>query len=466
MNKFLEWFYSLLYGLQKSICYIIDFIREIFLKLVGIETVVVDGTNQDLLTHFLTSSSVKNAFWGVFLISIILLFVFVAVAIIKSEMTEGQQKRTKSQILTKALTSFILFLLVPAVLIMGITLTNSIMSGINASMTGAMVTGTSNSSIGGQVLITTGQEAFIGNPAERELIENMFMSGQLDYNNISIVKEYYNLADINYFVGLLSSLVILVMFSLSSISFIQRLFDIIMLYIISPALVSTIPLDDGQRFKLWREMVVSKVLGCYGIILAMNLFFLIIPKIGNITFFDNNFKNGIVQLLFIIGGSFAITKANMVIAQLTGNNAGNQEAQQLLSNIQTGMHMIGGAAGIAGTAAGFLFGGSDFLSNKKKGVSFLDNVASAVRSNRNRRTITANPASTKNKGNTLGNIVKGAVRLGTLPVGIMKDITQGGVVTAGKNFIPRIKNVISGDGFINHADVIKPIDPPSEDTTK
>jgi len=66
----------------------------------------------------------------------------------------------------------------------------------------------------------------------------------------------------------------------------------------------------------------------------------------------------------------------------------------------------------------------------------------------------------------LGNIVKGAVRLGTLPVGIMKDITQGGVVTAGKNFIPRIKNVISGDGFINHADVIKPIDPPSEDTTK
>lgn len=465
MNKLINWFYDLLYGLQKSICYIIDFIREIFLKLAGIETVVVDGSEQDLLTHFLTSSDVKNAFWGVFLVSIILLFIFVAIAIIKSEMSEGQQKRTKAQIITKALTSFMLFLLVPTILIMGITLTNVVMSGINASMTGAMVTGTTTSSIGGQVLVTTGQDAFIGNATERELIENMFKSGQLDYNKISVVKEYYNLADINYFVGILSSIVILVMFSLSSISFVQRLFDIIMLFIISPTLVSTIPLDDGQRFKLWREMVVSKVLGCYGIILAMNLFFLIIPQIGNITFFDNNFKNGIVQLLFIIGGSFALTKANMVISQLTGNNAGNQEAQQLLSNIQTGMHMIGGVAGIAGTAAGFLFGGSDFLSNKKKGVGFLDNVSSAIRSNRNRRTITANNTSSK-KGTTLGNVAKGALRFGTLPIGVMKDIVQGGLVTAGKNFVPRIKNVISGDGIINHADIIKPIEPPSEDSTK
>ena len=37
MDWFLGWFYELLYILQKSICYIIDFIREIFLKLVGIE---------------------------------------------------------------------------------------------------------------------------------------------------------------------------------------------------------------------------------------------------------------------------------------------------------------------------------------------------------------------------------------------------------------------------------------------
>ena len=75
------WVYDLLYTLQKSIAYIIDFIREIFLKLVGIETVGIDGKEEDLLSHFLLSKGVTNAFWGVFLVGVALLFVFVIIAI-------------------------------------------------------------------------------------------------------------------------------------------------------------------------------------------------------------------------------------------------------------------------------------------------------------------------------------------------------------------------------------------------
>ena len=318
MDWFFGWFYELLYVLQKSICYIIDFIREIFLKLVGIETVKIDGEKHDLLTYFLTTEGVRNAFLGVFLIGVILLFVFVGVAIIKSEAADPQHKKTKGQIVAKSLQSFITFLIVPFVLLAGITLTNVVMRGINASMSGAAVSGSTHVSLGGQILVTSGYDAYIGPAGSRASIEQMFITGKLNYNNLSVVEEYYKLADLNFFVGLASSLVILVMFVLSTISFIQRIFDIVLLYIVSPVSVSTIPLDDGQRFKLWREMMISKVLGCYGIVLAMNLFFLIIPKISGIAFFDSNFKNGIVQLLFVIGGAFAVTKANMVIAQLTG----------------------------------------------------------------------------------------------------------------------------------------------------
>lgn len=75
MDWFFGWFYELLYVLQKSICYIIDFIREIFLKLVGIETVKIDGEQSDLLTYFLTTEGVRNAFLGVFLVGVILLFI-------------------------------------------------------------------------------------------------------------------------------------------------------------------------------------------------------------------------------------------------------------------------------------------------------------------------------------------------------------------------------------------------------
>lgn len=558
------WVYDLFYILQKSICYILDFIREIFCKLAGIEAVTVNGNQEDLLSHFLLSDGVRNAFLGVFLVGVILLFVFVIIAIIKSEVADPQHKKTKGQILVKALQSFVIFLLIPFLLLAGIMLTNAIMGAINGSMEGGMIDGSSNTYIGGQILVTSGHGAYKGDPGMRESIERMFITGQLDYNNIDVVKKYYALGDMNFFVGITGGLVILIMFVMSAVMFVQRLFDIILLYVVSPASVSTIPLDEGGRFRIWREMLVSKVLSAYGIILSMNLFFLIIPRVSQISFFGDGFKDGVVQLLFVLGGAFAITKANMVIAQLTGSNAGAQEAQQMLSNIHSGIHMARTAGHVAAGAAGMVIGGTDFLRNRKHGATFSENVSATIHSQRNRKEVstdddngfdtpggdgsggantngttvsetaagqnkgmdsnnlndteanssnantaharqnhsvsdtatTANAANgnvvsdavntahsdqdntgmvdnihepqgfpTENnsdvsdavqaqkQGAAFGSVVKGATRLATLPAGVMKDLIQGGVIVAGKNFIPRVKNVLKGNSIVSHADV-------------
>ena len=541
-----SWFYELMYILQKSICYLLDFIRDVFCKLAGIDTVAIKGENKDLLSHFLLSDGVKNAFWGVFLVGVILLFIFVIIAIIKSETADPQHKKTKGQIITKALQSFITFLLVPFLLIAGISLVNAVMGAIHGSMTGVMLDGNSNSLIGGQILVTSGYDAYIG-PSNRAEIERMFITGELNYNSLSVVQQYYDLADMNFFVGIASGLVILIMFVISAIIFVQRIFDIILLYIVSPASVATIPLDDGGRFRIWREMIISKVLGAYGIILSMNIFFLIVPQLSQISFFDNAFKNGIVQLLFILGGAFAITKANMVISQLTGSNAGAQEAQQMLGNIHTGVHMMRTAGRVATGAAGAVIGGTDFLANRRHGASFFESVSAAAHSHRNQRIIeddddkknggegtppdkpdddpngdgsggnsptngtdvqtaatgdgndtppttgdtqnsettlpmsatkpetdtatdetdnTAKPTTEESedvsqaaeKGKvTFGMAVKGTTRLATLPAGVLKDLIQGGVIVAGKNFIPRVRNVMKGQSIVNHADVKKAV---------
>ncbi len=544
-----SWFYELMYILQKSICYLLDFIRDVFCKLAGIDTVAINGKNEDLLSHFLLSDGVKNAFWGVFLVGVILLFVFVSIAIIKSEAADPQHKKTKCQIIVKALQSFATFLLIPFLLIAGIMLTNAVMGAIHGSMTGAMLDGNSNSLIGGQILVTSGYDAYIG-PSNRAEIERMFITGELNYNSLSVVQQYYDLADMNFFVGIASGLLILIMFVISAIIFVQRIFDIILLYIVSPASVATIPLDDGGRFRIWREMLISKVLGAYGIILSMNIFFLIVPQLSQITFFDNSFKNGIVQLLFILGGAFAITKANMVISQLTGSNAGAQEAQQMLGNLHTGLHMAKTAGRVASSAAGAVIGGTDFLANRRHGATFFESVSAAVRSRRNQRVIEEDDSEKKNKGGndpdnpdpptdggsggsapqngtdvqdtankspvdtppvttnesqkdesatpmsvtndekteptdnvanplpeeksevsdaaekskmSFGTAIKGTTRLATLPAGILKDLIQGGVITAGKNFIPRVRNVMKGQSIVNHADVTKAI---KKDTEK
>ena len=187
------------------------------------------------------------------------------------------------------------------------------MGSINTAMQQYVTEG--QTMIGGQMLITTGDSAYIGSESQRETIERMFLTGELDYTDIGVVKQYYDLSEMNYVIGLLGGLVMLVIFAISSFTFIQRIFDIILLYIVSPISISTLPLDQGNRFKVWKDMMISKILSAYGIILVMNLFFLIIPQVNKMQFFESNFENSVVHILFLIGGAFAVTKANLVIAR-------------------------------------------------------------------------------------------------------------------------------------------------------
>ena len=42
-------------------------------------------------------------------------------------------------------------------------------------------------------------------------------------------------------------------------------------------------------------------------------------------------------------------------------------------------------------------------------------------------------------------------------VDMIKDLAEGGVVGMAKNFVPRAKNIATGDSFINHAQASKNI---------
>lgn len=446
MDWMTNWIFDLLYGLQKTICYIIDFIREIFYTLAGIKPVTIDGKEEDLLSHFILSDTVRTTFFYIFLIATILLVIFVLIAIVRSEYANGENKKTKVVILGKACQSFAIFLMVPFILIAGITLTNVVMGAINTSMNPYALQAGGSASIGGQILITSGQYAYIGDETIRADIERMFLTGELDYFNIDIVKQFYNIRSLDFLIGIFGSIVIMVMFVMSAITFIQRIFDIVLLYIISPVSVSTIPVDDGARFKIWRDMTISKVLGAYGIILSMNLFFIIIPQISAITFFEDAFKNGIVKILFLIGGAFAVTKANLVIAQLTGNQAGQNETQQFIRNMQTGGHIMKATLAAGATVGGAVLGGKRFVDTKKTTRSSMTGLKKSFMDVPSKQYI--NKASEPTKLAKYGGM---PTRIATMPIGMMKDLASGGLVGMGKNFVPRIKNIATGDSFINHA---------------
>ncbi len=446
MDWMTNWIFELFYSLQKSICYVIDFIREIFYILAGLKPVTIGGKQTDLLSHFILSDTVRTTFFYIFLIAVILLVVFVLIAIIRSEYANGENKKSKALILGKAFQSFAIFLMVPFLLVAGITLTNVVMGAINQSMNPFVLETGGTATIGGQILVTSGQHAYIGDESIRNEIERMFLTGELNYFDMGVVSQYYNLRNIDFLIGIFGSIVIMVMFVMSAVTFIQRIFDIVLLYIISPVSVSTIPVDDGARFKIWRDMTISKVLGAYGIILSMNLFFIIIPQISSIVFFDNAFKNGIVKILFLIGGAFAVTKANLVIAQLTGNQAGQNETQQLFRNMQTGGHIMKATLGAGAAVGGAILGGKKFTDTRKSTRSSMAGLKRSFTDNPSKQYI--NKSSEPSKLAKYGGM---GTRIATMPIGMMKDLASGGLVGMGKNFIPRVRNIAQGDSFVNHA---------------
>ncbi len=445
IDALIDLFYSIIYKFFSSICVLIDFIKTIFYKLCGIETVEIAGEQTDLLSNLLNSDSIKRVFLTITIIGFILLTIFTIIAIIKSNYQEKQNWKT---VMTKAFHGLIIMFVIPAIIMAGVILTNVVMSSINQGMQASLVNG--NGTIGGQFLVTIGSNSFTGNAENREQIEAMFISGQLNYNDLSIVKTYYDITSMNYVIGLIGGIVILVMFVISSITFVQRIFDIVLLYIISPVSISTIPLDEGNRFKVWKDMLISKVLSAYGIILVMNLFFLIIPQVYQINFFNNNFHNGIVYILFLIGGSFAVTKASRVISQLCGSPATGGELAQMIYNIRSGLALSRATTAMIGGVVGGLIGGSDYKQMRKKGKSRGESVNASLHSTRNQNVVQEGQKKNKAK-----QVVGAPLRLATMPIGMLSDLSKGGLIQVGKNFIPRLKNVVAGDSLLNKADVKK-----------
>lgn len=458
LDELKDWFFELIYKLQSGICYLIDFIKEVFFKLCGLDTVKVNGEEKDLVSSLVQSNTIHRVFLTVFLIGVILLVIFLIIALIRANY-QGNEKKGRGAIMAKAGQSFLICLLVPFLLLAGMTLVSTIMGSLNNAM--QMHITDSPSKLGGQMLITSGYNAFKGSAENRAAIETMFLTGELDYNNLGHVRMFYNIHDINYVIGIFGGLVMLIMFAISSITFIQRIFDIILLYIVSPVSISTIPLDDGNRFRVWKDMLIAKLLGAYGIILVMNLFFLIMPQISSMQFFESSFQNSLVDFLFIIGGAFAVTKANLVISQLCGAQAGGREFAQMIYNFRSGLAFMRATGGIIGGTVGRVVGGADYLKNRKKGNTKGESLNMALHSTRNQQTMQQGQKTKGQKAKQYGGAV---TRLATMPVGVVKDFMQGGIIQAGKNLGPRLRNVATGTTLTNRAEIKPKIPKGSTDT--
>ena len=126
---------------------------------------------------------------------------------------------------------------------------------------------------------------------------------------------------------------------------VSRIFNMILLYLISPPLIAATPLDGGNKLRQWITAMVVQSFGVFGTIISMRIMMLLIPIMlsDKLVLFSNVFLNILGKVILILGALEVEKKAQGLITGILADNAGMQ-AISAGDMKETAGRFLGGAA--------------------------------------------------------------------------------------------------------------------------
>lgn len=233
--------------------------------------------------------------------------------------------------------------------------------------------------------------------------------------NVGLVNYYYDLTLIGGFQYLIFIVVAIFCawdFLLALIGLIKRLFMLVTLFIISPPICATYPLNNGETLKKWRGEFIKNALSAYSVVVVMNIFIALLPLLTKIEVFSPtdfasiglggssiswkvgllntsmlgsvnytfgavtaDIANNFARLLFIVGGLTFFKKCSKSISDIIGAgdafNDGADTAKDLGKNVaKVAAGVALGGAGAAKIGGMIAKGQTNLI---KKGYNGLNN---------------------------------------------------------------------------------------------
>jgi hypothetical protein len=337
-----DWFWEFLYMLSKTIFRIIDGLILCANKLCGIDTVNIEGEETDFLSYLFFSDEVGFAFRVSALLATVLLVIFTVFMIIRN-IAKDKAEGTSVQIAVKAFKTLLMFFFVPAVMVAFMAIGNAFVTALyGATAQGASTPGTF-------LFCAFAQDG--GMPSQ---YVELFRNGELSYYDTAKVSQLMNLSNFPFLFSWIAGGVVLFGIGSAMLIFVDRVLSLVILYIASPISISTSVLDDGARFKLWRDQFLSKFIMGYGMILAINIYAMVCGLVTSpgFSFFPEEgkeFLDLIMKLLIIAGGALTMQKSMAIVGNLVSQGAGSNE-------LRDNAFSMGGLArmakGVAGKALG------------------------------------------------------------------------------------------------------------------
>lgn len=298
----------------------IDGLMSIFSAVTGITDVTYQGQKVNIIEYLANSSGVSSIFWCVFILAVGLGCIFTIVALIKNMIANN---RNITSIVGKFFLALLGTLAMLIVVILGILISNAVLVLVARIFQIENTTKISNmlfdACVGDWINGYTISEVNVASLSVRDIFGDYNGSIWNIWPSSWEMNGMVNPETFMYFPSLVASIGVIVAMLVAAINLAKRVYEIILLYIIMPISLSTISLDDGARFKVWRETFITKIVIAYGTIFAVNVFILLLPIISKMNIPGmGGFGNSIFKIIMIIGGALVIPAGQHLSARLFG----------------------------------------------------------------------------------------------------------------------------------------------------
>ncbi len=339
---------GVLYDLYAHILDLIDTMQRVFRIFGGVEKVKYNGEEMPLLQAVFQIPQVTRVMWFILGISLVLLFVFALVGVLRSMISMGEDmKRPVVKVMHQTLNGFIKLLIIPFSCIFLMTMSGVVLSSLDNGLSHIMETdGNGKTTIGRTIFVVstlnaakridyniTGSkrgEVGINDPVRAPYYYDEYNKEKpagihsKSYRNRETVEKDFDLMEMDFVVGLGLGIFFMYVFALGSFLFISRIIRAVMLYMTAPFFATTMPLDDGAKFEKWKERFVGELFSGFGLILGMDVYLLVAPLVmnGALTFGDGSVEaNYLIRLIFLAGGAWAVMEGGPLIISIISEAA-------------------------------------------------------------------------------------------------------------------------------------------------
>lgn len=353
---------------------LVDGLMEIFSAISGVTDVTYKGEKVNIIEFLAGDSTLNTIFWCIFILAIGLTCIFTIAALIKNMINS---QRNVSTIVGKFFLALLGTMAMLTVLFLIILISNSLLVlvaqifqiGNTTKLSSALFNACAGDWINGYSV----SEFDISRLGVKEIFGDyttgFVFPDKWKYNGMVNPDKFLYLPSLIAGIALAISLIVAIL------NLAKRVYEIIFMYFVMPLSMSTLSLDDGARFKVWRETFITKIVLAYGTVFSVNIFVLLLPMITKMRIDGvSGFGNAMFLIFMIVGGAMVIPAGQALFAKLFGQADDMHAGGNFLRSAFYGSRMVGAAT--FGLAHKIIHGGGGIgktIAGHKKGKGGGDN---------------------------------------------------------------------------------------------